>query len=75
VGNHQLCTQLWHHCLEQMPCQLVQGSTAVALQAKHISNQLQTVTLQLQLPVENANQFNENEFFANKKLEIITALQ
>ena len=47
----------------------------MALQAKHISNQLQTVTLQLQLPVENANQFNENEFFANKKLEIITALQ
>lgn len=47
----------------------------VALQAKHISNQLQTVTLLLQLPVENANEFSENEFFANKKLEIITVLK
>jgi hypothetical protein len=58
-----------------MLCQLVPGSTVVALQAKHISNQLQTVTLLLQLPVENANEFSKNEFFANKTLEIITVLK
>jgi hypothetical protein len=38
-GTHQLCTQLLHHCLEQMLCQLVPESTLVALQAEYSSHQ------------------------------------